>query len=67
LDGQIINPVAHNLSVDSASSELREAFPIQEEDIYSVFCDALEDHASEHDFIPTANESPSPVSEQFCT
>ncbi|KAJ7790167.1 hypothetical protein B0H13DRAFT_2394661 [Mycena leptocephala] len=49
---------------DSASSELGDAFPIQEEDIYSVFVDATEDHPTEENFIPTANESPSPVPEQ---
>ncbi len=61
---QAINSVAHNLSVDSASSELGGAFSIQEDDIDSVFCDTLEDHASEHDFIPIANECPSPFPEK---
>jgi hypothetical protein len=61
---QAINSVAHNLSVDSASSELGDAFSIQEDDIDSVFCDALEDHASEHDFIPIANEHRSPFPEK---
>jgi hypothetical protein len=46
--------------VDSASSELRDAFLIQEEDIESIFCDAM-DHISRHDDSPPANECPSPV------
>jgi hypothetical protein len=44
---QAINSVAHNLGVDSTSSELGDAFSIQEDDIDSVFCDALEDHAGD--------------------
>jgi hypothetical protein len=51
---------------DSVSADLGDALPIQEEDIDSVFCNALEDHSSEHDFIPPANESPSLVSDQSC-
>jgi hypothetical protein len=47
--------------VDSASSELGEVFPIQDEDIDQ------EEHPSEDHFIPTANQSRSPVSEQSCT
>ncbi|KAJ7806176.1 hypothetical protein B0H13DRAFT_2387254 [Mycena leptocephala] len=47
---------------DSASSELGDALPIHQEDIDSIFCDAPE---HQHEFIPTANECPSPVSEQF--
>jgi hypothetical protein len=43
--------------VDSASSELGDAFPIEEEDIEFLFCDALEDHPFENNVIPTANES----------
>jgi hypothetical protein len=44
--------------VDSASSELGDAFQIQEEDIDSTFCDAMDQTSR---YIPTANECPSPV------
>jgi hypothetical protein len=32
-----------------------------------VFCDALEDHPSGHNLIPTAIEDPYPVAGQSCT
>jgi hypothetical protein len=50
--------------VDSASSELGDDSPTQEQDIDPVFRDALEDHTSEHDFIPTTNDDHSAVPDQ---
>ncbi|KAJ7835798.1 hypothetical protein B0H13DRAFT_1913424 [Mycena leptocephala] len=49
---------------DSASSELGDAFSIQEEDMDSVFCNAMENHTSGHDEIHQANQGPSPVPEE---
>ncbi|KAJ7851349.1 hypothetical protein B0H13DRAFT_2360188 [Mycena leptocephala] len=46
---------------DSANSELGDGFPIQKQNIDSVFRDAMEDHPSEDNVIPTANEDPSRV------
>jgi hypothetical protein len=67
---RIVKPLILSLitgGVDSACFKLGDAFPIQEEDIDSVFYDATEDYPTEEIFIPTANESRSPVSEQSCT